>query len=297
MNAPADTTRTGDQRDPFAQIGTLMQNHDTTQDNNTVLVIGGGVGGIKAALDLAEAARDVVMIDKAFAIGGLMTQLDRTFPTNNCDLCTLSPHLAESGRRLHIELLTGTQLDRVAGQAGRFTVTLRSAPRYIDLSQCTACGKCFQEFPECVRFRPGLDHRAPTCMRYPKTTPEAFSIALEKCPDVEALVRLCPAGAIRPEDAEQTRTLQGGRHCFSPRCGTPGSKPAGQLGLREIPQRGDGTRIRTHPVGLRPHGRRACTALGRPAATQGRLDSMCRLPRDQQSGRFLLLKRLLHGRA
>ena len=193
-----------------------MQNHDTTQDNNTVLVIGGGVGGIKAALDLAEAARDVVMIDKAFAIGGLMTQLDRTFPTNNCDLCTLSPHLAESGRRLHIELLTGTQLDRVAGQAGRFTVTLRSAPRYIDLSQCTACGKCFQEFPECVRFRPGLDHRAPTCMRYPKTTPEAFSIALEKCPDVEALVRLCPAGAIRPEDAEQTRTLQVGAIVLAP---------------------------------------------------------------------------------
>ncbi|MFO8111977.1 MAG: FAD-dependent oxidoreductase, partial [Desulfosalsimonadaceae bacterium] len=65
--------------------------------NQTVLVIGGGVGGIRAALDLAESRRDVVLIDKAYAIGGLMTRLDRTFPTNNCDLCTVSPHLSESG--------------------------------------------------------------------------------------------------------------------------------------------------------------------------------------------------------
>jgi heterodisulfide reductase subunit A2 len=184
-----------------------MRNYEMIQNSNRTLVIGGGVAGIKAALDLAEAGRDVVLIDKAPAIGGLMTQLDRTFPTNNCDLCTLSPHLAESGRQLHIELLPLTQLAEVEGQAGAFRVTLKSAPRFIDLSKCTACGECLKECPECVRFTPGLDHRAPTCMRYPRATPYAYSINIEKCNDLDRLVRVCPADAILPEDSETMREI------------------------------------------------------------------------------------------
>jgi len=183
-----------------------MQIEESLAYNKKVLVIGGGVGGIKAALDLAEAGRDVVLIDKAPSIGGLMTQLDRTFPTNNCDLCTLSPHLSESGRNLHIELLSMTQLTAVEGEAGNFTVTLRSRPRYIDLEKCTACGLCHQEFGDCVRFTPGLDHRAPTCMRYPRATPYSFSIDLEKCQDVEALIRVCPSEAIIPDETENIRS-------------------------------------------------------------------------------------------
>ena len=187
-----------------------MENKKTIQKNNRALVIGGGVGGIKAALDLAEAGRDVILIDKAPAIGGLMTQLDRTFPTNNCDLCTLSPHLAESGRELRIELLPMTELAKMEGEAGAFRITLKSAPRFIDLSKCTACGDCFKEFPECVRFTPGLDHRAPTCMRYPRATPYAYSIDIEKCTDLDRLVHVCRAGAILPQDSEKTRELDVG---------------------------------------------------------------------------------------
>lgn len=83
-----------------------MQNSKRNQtQNNKVLVVGGGLGGIRTALDLAEAQKDVILIDKDFAIGGLMTQLDRTFPTNNCDLCTIAPHLSEANRQDHIELL------------------------------------------------------------------------------------------------------------------------------------------------------------------------------------------------
>ena len=166
--------------------------------NNTVLVIGGGVGGMKAAMDLSEAGRDVVLIDQAATIGGLMTRLDRTFPTNNCDLCTISPNLSENARDKHIEVLPLTQVSGLKGQAGDFTVTLARAPRYIDMEKCTACGDCHKAFPEWVRFEPGLDHRAPTCMRYPQATPQAFSIDMEKCDDVAALVNVCPAGAIIP---------------------------------------------------------------------------------------------------
>jgi heterodisulfide reductase subunit A len=187
-----------------------MEDEKMIPTNNKVLVIGGGVGGIKAALDLAEAGRDVVLIDKAPAIGGLMTQLDRTFPTNNCDLCTLSPHLAESGRRLHIELLPLTEVSSLEGEAGDFKVTLKTSPRFIDVNKCTACGDCFNTFPECVRFTPGLDHRAPTCMRYPRATPYAYSIDMEQCSDPDRLVRLCREGAIIPTDDEKTREVEVG---------------------------------------------------------------------------------------
>lgn len=184
-----------------------MEDLRSSESNGRILVVGGGVGGIRTALDLAEAGRDVVLIDKAPSIGGLMTQLDRTFPTNNCDLCTFSPHLAESGRQLHIELLTLTQVVGVEGEEGHFQVMLKTSPRFIDLNKCTACGECFQQYPGCVRFTPGLDHRAPTCMRYPQATPEAFSIDMEKCADVEALVSVCQAGAIFAGDTERIREV------------------------------------------------------------------------------------------
>jgi heterodisulfide reductase subunit A len=193
-----------------------MQNQDRGQSNNKVLVVGGGLGGIRTALDLAESGRDVVLVDKAFSIGGLMTQLDRTFPTNNCDLCTLSPHLSESGRQLHIELLTMSEVEKVEGEAGNFSVTLATAPRYIDLDKCTACGACFKKYPECVRFTPGLDHRAPTCMRYPQATPQAFSIDLEKCPDRKGLVEVCPPRAIVLDDAGKTSQIACGSIVLAP---------------------------------------------------------------------------------
>jgi heterodisulfide reductase subunit A len=178
--------------------------------SNKVLVIGGGLGGIRTALDLAEAEKDVILIDKSYNIGGLMTQLDRTFPTNNCDLCTLSPNLSEGGRQKHIELQAMTTVTGISGAKGNFTASLRTEPRYINLEKCTACGECLKAFPECVRFTPGLDHRAPTCMRYPQAIPQAYSIDLQKCKDVEALVKVCPAGAIIPDDIGRTREVRCG---------------------------------------------------------------------------------------
>jgi heterodisulfide reductase subunit A2 len=194
----------------------MMPDEKVVPSNHKVLVIGGGVGGIRAALDLAEAGRNVVLIDKHYVLGGLMTRLDRTFPTNNCDLCTLSPHLSESGRELRIELMTMTQLNKVQGEAGDFEVTLTTAPRYIDLQKCTACGECFKQFPDFVRFTPGLDHRAPTCMRYPQATPYAFSIDMDRCKDIDALVRVCHAGAINPDEISTKLQLGVGSIVLAP---------------------------------------------------------------------------------
>lgn len=193
-----------------------MKNQAILQSDSRVLVVGGGLGGIRTALDLAESGRDVVLVDQAVSIGGLMTQLDRTFPTNNCDLCTLSPNLSESGRQLHIDLLTMTRITGVEGTAGRFTVSLHTAPRHIDLNKCTACGNCLKKFPQWVRFTPGLDHRAPTCMRYPQASPQAFSIDMSRCNDVDGLVACCPAGAIMPDDTARSRRIACGAIVLAP---------------------------------------------------------------------------------
>lgn len=184
------------------------QNMDASYQK--ILVIGGGVGGIKTAMDLAEAGKDVLLIDKAPAIGGHMTNLDRTFPTNNCDLCTLSPHLAESARQQHIELMTLTQLVSVEGEKGHFIVELKTQPRFVDMEKCTACGACYEAFPDCVHFTPSLDHRAPTCMRYPQATPGAYSIDMDKCKDIEGLVKVCGDGAILPNDEEKIQKKEVG---------------------------------------------------------------------------------------
>lgn len=187
-----------------------MQNQEMTQSNNKVLIVGGGIGGIRAALDLAEAGRDVLLVDKAVSIGGFMTKLDRTFPTNNCDLCTLSPRLSAGARENRIELLTMSRVDHVEGEPGNFKVTLTTQPRYIDMDKCTACGECLEKYPESVRFTPGLDHRAPTCMRYPQATPQAYFIQMEKCSDIEGLVSVCKAGAIVVDDAAVVRETRVG---------------------------------------------------------------------------------------
>ncbi|MCD4721967.1 MAG: FAD-dependent oxidoreductase [Desulfobacula sp.] len=186
----------------------LKDNQHNKSNDRSVLVIGGGVGGIRAALDLAESRRNVILIDKSYSIGGLMTQLDRTFPTNNCDLCTVSPHLSENTRQIHLDLQPMTQLEELTGEAGNFKATLVTEPRYIDIDKCTACGECHKHFPKAVRFTPGLDPRAPTCMRYPQATPYAFSIDMEKVEDVEALQKVCKADAIIPDDTQKKVTIE-----------------------------------------------------------------------------------------
>jgi len=186
----------------------MNQNSENSlSTDRRVLVIGGGVGGIRAALDLAESRRKVLLIDKSYAIGGLMTQLDRTFPTNNCDLCTVSPYLSQGGREKYLEIRPMTRLTGLDGEAGAFSATLMTEPRYIDTEKCTACGECAKQFPDAVRFTPGLDPRAPTCMRYPQATPFAFSIDMSKIDDIEALKQVCKADAIVPDDKPRQTVL------------------------------------------------------------------------------------------
>ncbi|MFQ5575409.1 MAG: FAD-dependent oxidoreductase [Anaerolineae bacterium] len=157
-----------------------------------VMVVGGGIAGMQAALDLAESGFKVHLVEKKSAIGGHMAQLDKTFPTNDCAMCTISPKLVDVGRHPNINILTQTEVERIGGQAGDFTVTVRRQPRYIDINKCTACGDCAQVCPVVIpsRFNAGLEPQRAAYKLYPQAIPNAYAIekrGIAPCRDA------CPA--------------------------------------------------------------------------------------------------------
>jgi heterodisulfide reductase subunit A len=118
------------------------------------LVIGGGVGGIQAALDLAESGIKVYIAEDKPSIGGVMAQLDKTFPTNDCAMCTLAPRLVGVGRHKDIEIISLSEIEKIEGEPGNFKVTLRKKPRYVDEEKCTGCGTCVSNCPTRNRVQP-----------------------------------------------------------------------------------------------------------------------------------------------
>jgi len=141
-------------------------------------VVGGGIAGIQASLDLAESGYKVYLVEKSPAIGGTMAQLDKTFPTNDCSMCILSPKLVECGRHRNIETLTYSEVVKVEGEPGNFDVTLRKKPRYVDPSKCTGCGECLEACPVRVRsqFDEGLIDRRAIYRPYAQAFPNVFTI-------------------------------------------------------------------------------------------------------------------------
>jgi NADH:ubiquinone oxidoreductase subunit E len=115
--------------------------------SGAVMVIGGGIAGIQSSLDLADSGFKVYLLEQTPAIGGTMAQLDKTFPTNDCAMCVISPKLVACGRHLNIDLITNSEILGVTGEAGRFTVRVKQKPRYIDPAKCTGCGACTQNCP------------------------------------------------------------------------------------------------------------------------------------------------------
>ncbi len=112
-----------------------------------VAVVGGGIGGMQASLDLANAGYKVYLLEETTAIGGRMAQLDKTFPTNDCSMCTISPKLIEVSKHLNIEILTSTTLDTVEGEPGNFKAKVTTEPRYVDMEKCNSCGDCIDVCP------------------------------------------------------------------------------------------------------------------------------------------------------
>ncbi len=113
----------------------------------SVLIVGAGIAGMQAALDLADSGYYVYLLEQSPAIGGVMSQLDKTFPTNDCAMWIISPKLVEVGRHLNIEIITYANLESVEGSSGNFKVKIKKRARSVDMDLCTGCGLCVENCP------------------------------------------------------------------------------------------------------------------------------------------------------
>jgi len=125
----------------------MSLNTEEKKKVGAAMVLGGGIGGMQAALDLAESGIKVYLVDNKPAIGGVMAQLDKTFPTNDCAMCTMAPRLVEIGRHKDIEVITLADIEKISGNAGNFEIEIRKRSRYIDEEKCTGCGTCVANCP------------------------------------------------------------------------------------------------------------------------------------------------------
>jgi heterodisulfide reductase subunit A len=194
------------------------------------MVVGAGIAGVQAALDLANSGYFVYLVEKSPAIGGTMAQLDKTFPTNDCSMCILSPKLVECGRHLNIQLLTLSEVEEVAGEVGNFTVTVREKPRYIDMSKCIACGLCAEKCPKKVEdeFNQALIKRKAAYVKYPQAVPLKYLIDEDQCiffiPDKKtgktgrcrACKKFCPAEAVNFDQKPKVHKLEVGSIILAP---------------------------------------------------------------------------------
>ncbi|NKQ36310.1 MAG: FAD-dependent oxidoreductase [Chloroflexi bacterium] len=173
-----------------------MDSQTTTGNKQPIgaaMVVGGGIAGMQASLDLADQGFKVYLVEQKSAIGGKMAQLDKTFPTNDCAMCTISPKLVETGRHPNIEIMTNTELLDIAGEAGNFQARLRHEPRYVDPDKCVACNDCAEVCPVIIPnpFNEGLSPRRAAYKLYPQAVPNAYAIekqGIAPCRDA------CPAG-------------------------------------------------------------------------------------------------------
>jgi heterodisulfide reductase subunit A-like polyferredoxin len=151
---------------------------DESEKIGAALVIGGGIAGVQAALDLANSGIRVYLLERSPAIGGKMAQLDKTFPTNDCAMCIVSPKLVEAGRHLNIEILTNAELVSLEGEAGHFRASIRKRPRYVDMEKCTSCNDCAEVCPIFLpnEFNEGLDQRKAIYRPYPQAVPNTFLV-------------------------------------------------------------------------------------------------------------------------
>jgi len=158
-----------------------------------VMVVGGGIAGMQSALDLANSGFKVYLVEETAAIGGRMAQLDKTFPTNDCSMCMISPRLIEVGKHLNIEILSNSQVESLEGEAGNFKVKVAQKPRYIDLQKCSSCGDCVEACPVDLinDFEQGLSTRKAIHKRYSQAIPSAYGISKTARPPCKLT---CPAG-------------------------------------------------------------------------------------------------------
>ena len=174
-----------------------------------VVVIGAGIAGIQAALDIADHGIHVHLIEREPSIGGHMAQLDKTFPTNDCSMCILSPKMVDVQRHPYITIYTCAEVEKIEGTVGHFSVTVKKYPRYVDESTCNGCGDCIQICPVEVynRFDAGIGVRKAIYKPQPQSVPDIVIKDPDHCIECGLCYDACGPGSVLHEDAPKEITL------------------------------------------------------------------------------------------
>lgn len=174
-----------------------------------VVIIGGGVTGIQAALDLASHGINVHIVEKEPSIGGHMAMLDKTFPTNDCSMCILSPKMMDVYRHPRIHIHTCSTVSAISGEAGHFSVTITRMPRYIDEERCNGCGDCIEVCPVEIynRFDAGIGVRKAIYKPHQQVVPDIVIKDPGHCIECGLCYDVCGRDAVKKEDSERQFTV------------------------------------------------------------------------------------------
>lgn len=180
-----------------------------------VLVVGGGIGGIQAALDLADTGFYVYLADKSHSVGGTMAQLDKTFPTNDCSTCIFSPKLVEAAGHPNIQIMTSCELMDLEGLPGHFTAHIRRMPRYINMDKCIACGQCAEKCPKKVSdaFNADLGMRKAAYIPFPQAVPLKYALDPDHClyltkKKCGLCKKICPVDAVEFDQVSENLSVE-----------------------------------------------------------------------------------------
>lgn len=180
--------------------------------NKRVMVIGGGVAGIQAALDCADGGLEVVLVEKTSSIGGKMSKLDKTFPTVDCSSCILGPKMVDVAQHPNITLYASSEIDEVQGYVGNFTVSVNRKATYVDWKACTGCGLCMEKCPSKKSkdyFNEEIGTTTAINIPFPQAIPKKASIDPDFCMKLTkgkcgVCEKICPTKAIRFDQQDET---------------------------------------------------------------------------------------------